>query len=539
MSETMYYLREDVYYEPLFNHWYAWSYLVPPVTASRHVVKTHLRIMRSFVNNHQLHIMASKESGLVGGEFLNCTAEQIDDIKNLIAEIENNCGDLTGLCDAVAALDELMRDHTSGESIDYIYEQVPEPLKGYVEIFMDMEHNASYRLIEPLLYRSKYYKPSLQSASFGMLSKVGERPFVLSTPRLPDANHVQLGADFASPFLDTLFSSRSIALSMTEIDRMFGQYTLLGGLNYRDLFTDQPPQSRHQPVSKGIVKLQYTGHAGFLLETHDLAIMIDPVIASKGDKDKEDLIGFSELPEKIDYILLTHNHQDHVNIETLLQLRHKTNIVIVPKNNGGTLADPSIRQMLKQFRFNVMEVDDLDEIDLLNGKIISIPFLGEHGDLNIRSKSAWYVDLYGKRFFFGADSSNPDHSLYRHLGCMYNEVDVLAIGMECVGAPYTWIYGALYSKPVAKNVKSSRRLNGSNCEQAYPMALAFKAKRVFLYALGMEACYKYFMGLEYDDDSKQILEAKKMIEICKEIDLDVDLMYGRQILELAYQPNQN
>ena len=73
MSERELYLREDVYFEPLFNQWYAWPYLIPPVTAARYVENTHLRIMKSFVNNYQLHIIAAQEPTLTGGEFLSCS----------------------------------------------------------------------------------------------------------------------------------------------------------------------------------------------------------------------------------------------------------------------------------------------------------------------------------------------------------------------------------------------------------------------------------------------------------------------------------
>ena len=46
---------------------------------------------------------------------------------------------------------------------------------------------------------------------------------------------------------------------------------------------------------------------------------------------------YADLPETIDYVLITHNHQDHCMFETLLQLRHRIKNIIVPKNNGGGL----------------------------------------------------------------------------------------------------------------------------------------------------------------------------------------------------------
>lgn len=531
MNNKKLFLKEDVYFEPLFNHWYAWSYLLPPVTAARYMVNTHQRIMKSFVNNYELHISASKESVVTGGDFLNCTEDQVEDIQALIDEIDTECSDLVELSNAIKILDDMLSEHTSGQTIEYLYERVPKVLSGFVELNMDLQHRPSFRLIEALLYRSKYYKSSLQGLSFGMLSRVKERPFVLSTPRLPDENHMQLKLDFNNEFVDKIFQAREIPLSKAEVDELFGTTEIVGGLEYMDLFTEEKTKYPYEPLTEGI-RLQYTGHAGFMVETSHVTILIDPVIASRGKEFEKEAFSFSELPSKIDYICLTHNHQDHVNVESLLQLRYKTDKVLVPKNNGGTLADPSVRLLLKKFGFDVIEVDDLEEITIPEGKITSIPFLGEHGDLNVRSKTAWLIEVQGKKSFFGADSANPDINLYQHMQDILSDIDVYAIGMECVGAPYTWLYGALHTKMVPKVIKDSRRLDGSDSKQAYGVVKMLKPKNVYIYALGLEPWYKYFMGLEYEEDSKQLLESKKMIEACKEIGIEAETMYGRKTIIL-------
>jgi L-ascorbate metabolism protein UlaG (beta-lactamase superfamily) len=303
----------------------------------------------------------------------------------------------------------------------------------------------------------------------------------------------------------------SSRISAARVDELFAGRQTLGGLNYSELFTESAPVQRHQPVTEG-VRMEYLGHAGFLIETSELAILVDPVIASRGEGFSGEVISFSQLPERIDYICVTHNHQDHANLETMLQLRYKTSKVLVPKNNGGTLADPSLRLLFKQFGFDVIEMDDLDEITIPGGRIVSVPFLGEHGDLNVRSKTAWQIELQGKKMFIGADSSNLDPHMYRHIGDYLGTVDVMAIGMECVGAPYTWLYGALHTKLVSKKIKESRRLNGSDFEKANMIAEILKPSQVFLYALGMEPWYNYFMGVEYDETSMQMIETAKMLQ---------------------------
>jgi L-ascorbate metabolism protein UlaG (beta-lactamase superfamily) len=529
MSEH-WYLREDAYFEPLFNHWYAWPYLIQPATAARHTVNTHRRIMKSFVNNCQVHILANRERDLSGGEYLDAREDHVPIVKALVEELDTNCAALLTLCKAIDELEELLRAHTSGESIEPLYRKVPDPLKGLVELFMDAAHNASYRFIEPLLYQSEFYKPELQSLCFGLLSRVSERPFVFSTPRFPNENHVELTLDFNHARVDRLFAARELPMSNAEHDAILAQTPTKGGIALADLFTRDPPQRRHIPVESG-VRVSYLGHAGFMIESPGLSIVIDPVIASRGERDGSSLISFSELPPKIDYICLTHSHQDHVNIETLLQLRYKTCKVIAPKNNGGGLFDPSIKLMLKALKFDVLEAEDLEEFAIPGGRIVALPFLGEHGDLHIRSKTAWYIELHGRRFFFGADSANLESRLYEKMSRLYREFDILAVGMECVGAPYTWLYGALTTRSVSKNIKNSRRLNGCDFERALPLVHAFNPKRVFVYALGREPWYRYFTGLAYDDDSKQIVESTKMIKACLEMGIEAECMYGKKSIE--------
>lgn len=528
-GQKKFYLKESVYFEPLFNHWYCWAHLLPPVTSARHMTHTHKRIMSSFVNNYQFHIMAQGASELVGGEFLHCTEDQVDNIKELIEQINTQHHDVVELSNAIKELDDLLLSHTSGETIEVLYPKVPKALQGYIELTMDMYHNPGYRFIESLLYRSSYYKNNLQSVCFGSLDKVDERPFVLSTPRLPDNNHLLFDANFTHPALDKLFSARTNPLSIIDIEQIFSQFELKGGLNYQELFSEEPAKKLHTKVENG-VRVQYLGHAGFVIETNELCILVDPVIASKRADQDDLLISFAELPPHIDYICITHTHQDHANIETLLQLRHKTGTILVPRNNGGTLCDPSLKLMLQNLHFDVREMEDMEALPLKQGSIVAVPFLGEHGDLHIRSKTAWYIKLEGNALFFGADSANVEPAMYCHIQRELGDMDLLAIGMECIGAPYTWIYGALYTQRISKQVKDSRRLNGADFKQAAHLIDTFSPKHVYIYALGIEPWYKYFMGLEYDDDSTQIVESNKMIDFCARKDIPAKRLYAKQTL---------
>src|SRR5687768_14953677 len=106
--QQRYYLRENVYFEPLVLKWYAWPYLLPPVSAAMNITGRSLRLMKSFVANHQLHLAASKNPELSGGDFVNCSEDQLDNVRGLIRDIEHTHQDYLDLRKAVAKLNEML-----------------------------------------------------------------------------------------------------------------------------------------------------------------------------------------------------------------------------------------------------------------------------------------------------------------------------------------------------------------------------------------------------------------------------------------------
>src|SRR5437879_7403614 len=118
-------------------------------------------------------------------------------------------------------------------------------------------------------------------------------------------------------------------------------------------------------------------------------MLLDPVLHYSYESDISRHT-YLDLTDKIDYVLITHHHQDHVLFETLLQIRHKVKNIVVPRNGGGQLQDPSLKLLLEQCGFrNVIEATEMEDIKTGNVRITALPFLGEHADLDIRSKMAW------------------------------------------------------------------------------------------------------------------------------------------------------
>jgi len=161
---------------------------------------------------------------------------------------------------------------------------------------------------------------------------------------------------------------------------------------------------------------------------------------------------------------------------------------------------------------HVQEIDEMETIDIDGGSIRALPFLGEHADLNIRAKTAYLVRIGLRSIVAGADSCNIDPQLYSHIHDAIGELDALFLGMECDGAPLTWVYGPVLSKPLAHKMDQSRRFNGSNYEQALDLVMKLRPERVFIYAMGMEPWLTYITAIQYSDESLPIVESNKLIE---------------------------
>ena len=241
---------------------------------------------------------------------------------------------------------------------------------------------------------------------------------------------------------------------------------------------------------------------------------------------------YLDLPESIDYVFITHNHQDHVLFETLLQIRHKVKNIIVPRSGGGQLQDPSLKLLLENTGFaNVTEISEMDTVRTGNVSITGIPFFGEHADLDIKSKMAWMVNIGPHALLFAADSCNIEPRLYQHLARETGRIDALFLGMECDGAPLTWLYGPLITRPIERSLDESRRLSGSNCEQGMQIVDCFNCKEVYVYAMGQEPWLNYIMSIKYTAESRPIVESNKLIQICRERGIIAERLFGeREIL---------
>lgn len=528
-NNDLVYLKPNFIAEPLYDRWYAWTHLISPATATLNIKERHLKIMNSFIKNAKVHEMAVATPSMRGGPFVDYPKERINDIIELKEKTIIKQNKLLEFADAINELNTLLVQKANGFSLENLYHEVPEILKGYVELVYDLNNRPSFRFFEKLLYNSEFFNKSSQSMAFHLVNSDDSRSFVLSTPRLNDEHILHLDLSFDNLGLDHLYKMESEANSYDEIKRML-EITEEQEPLFKTFFTTEAPKKYEHYTGDGI-RTRYFGHACILIESKDVTILVDPVISYEYDTDLPRYT-YADLPDSIDFVLITHNHQDHVIYETLLRLRHKIKNIVVPSCSMGDLQDPSLKFNLESLGFgSIFQLNDMDSIVIEGCKIQALPFLGEHGDLDVRSKLCYHVKLKDSlKILFVADSCNIEPKIYEHVEAMVGGADVLFLGMECDGAPMSWLYGPLLPERLEKEKDQSRRLAGSNHERGMDLVKRFKPKDVFVYAMGMEPWLEYISSIKYTDESRPIIESSKLIQDCKSSEINAERLYGEKTL---------
>ncbi len=530
-DEKKYYLKLNMALEALVDKWYAWSHLISPSTAAMNIKERHLKIMSSYIKNPKIHAAAVKKPEMLGGPFIDYDGGRVEEIKELYDETVEKRSHMLNLYEAILELNSLLLREAKGFSLNELYHKIPDILKGMVELYYDLNNRPNFRFFESLLYKSEFYNESSQTLSIQLVESDNSRSFCLSTPRLDDEHLIHLDIPFKSNLIDELFKMKRHPASYEEIKRKLDIPDNKEKL-FRSFFTSEVPKKYEGYTGEGI-RTRYFGHACVLVETKEISILVDPVISYDGYESDVNRYTINDLPEEIDYLLITHNHQDHVLLETLLQLRHSVKKIVVPSSGKGNLQDPGLRVMFENIGFdNIIELDDMQTIKLDRCTITGLPFLGEHSDLDVRSKLCFHVEMHNRfKVLFVADSCNVEPKIYERVRDIIGEVDVLFLGMECDGAPLSWLYGPLMPEPISRDMDQSRRLAGCNYDQGNSLVEIFNPKNVFVYAMGLEPWLEFISSIKYTDESKPIVESNRLLAKCKELNINGERLFGEKTIE--------
>ncbi len=187
----------------------------------------------------------------------------------------------------------------------------------------------------------------------------------------------------------------------------------------------QTVQSRiPDPVLPDVsLSVLWIGHASVLIQIHDKVFLTDPVFTNTVGMLSRRLVESGVDPSslrRVDYILISHTHFDHLNYSSLATLPKEARLII-PEGGAGFTPDFGFRE--------TRELKPWDSVGDEGVRIVAVPahhFSGRYGfDISWnsgRGYTGYIIQYRGKTIYFAGDTGYRD-SLFAHIGQRF-EIDV-------------------------------------------------------------------------------------------------------------------
>lgn len=193
------------------------------------------------------------------------------------------------------------------------------------------------------------------------------------------------------------------------------------------------------------------GHSSYLIQVNGLKILVDPVFSGNASPvpgtnksfKGSDIYTADDIPQ-VDYLIITHDHWDHLDYQTVTALKPKINNIITPFGVGSHL----IRW---GFKPEIIKETDWGDTVKLDGdmNITAVParhFSGRGLKRNGTLWSAFVLMSTNYRVFIGGDSGYGNH--FKQIGREYGPFNMAIL--ECGQYNEAWPYIHMMPKETVK-----------------------------------------------------------------------------------------
>jgi len=200
-------------------------------------------------------------------------------------------------------------------------------------------------------------------------------------------------------------------------------------------FSKRPKLAQSVPSIKTNLKdttfdrptIVWFGHSSYLIQSKGFNILVDPILSDYASPlwyfnrsiPGSHIYKVKDMP-RIDIVVITHDHYDHLDCHTIRKLR---------KTNAHAVVPIGVGSYFKQWRWKPHHIEEVywgDTVELASDiRLISTPAQHRSGRWKKKNRTLWtsYVlDIHGYRLFIGGDSGYNKH--FKDIGNTYGPFDL-------------------------------------------------------------------------------------------------------------------
>lgn len=202
------------------------------------------------------------------------------------------------------------------------------------------------------------------------------------------------------------------------------------------------------------VRITWLGHSTYLIQVDGKTILVDPIIV--GNISPVSFFGkaypmehpytLADLPS-IDYLLITHDHYDHLSYQTILALKDKVKHIYTSLGVGSHLEYWGVPSS------KITELDWDESTSIVDSlHLTALParhFSGRGFTRNQTLWSSFVLKTKNKNIYIGGDSGYDDH--FKNIGEKFGPFDITIL--ECGQYNPAWGYIHMQPEEVAQAAK--------------------------------------------------------------------------------------
>lgn len=199
------------------------------------------------------------------------------------------------------------------------------------------------------------------------------------------------------------------------------------------------------------------GHSSYFIQVEGLKILVDPVFSGNASPipgttkafEGTNIYGVNDLPE-IDYLLISHDHYDHLDYLSIKQLKEKVKHIICGLGVGAHFEDWG-------YQAETISERDWNETILVGDiiKIHTLPARHFSGRTFKRNNTLWLsylIETPGQKIYIGGDSGYDTH--FAEIGKRFGSIDLAILE----NGQYNMAWHAIHCLP-EEVVQAAKDLN--------------------------------------------------------------------------------